>query len=67
MKKKYLMHRFSKTLAVVILSAAMLLSGCTSANQVSDTTSTGTEAQAQQSQSSAQGGSSNNYSASSGL
>ena len=66
MKKKYLMHRFSKTLAVVILSAAMLLSGCTSANQVSDTTNTGTEAQAQQSQSSAQGGSSNNYSASSG-
>ena len=64
MKKKYLMHRFSKTLAVVILSAAMLLSGCTSADQVSDATGTGTEAQAQQTQSSTQGGSVN-YSSSS--
>jgi hypothetical protein len=50
MKKKYLVHRFSKTLAVVILSAAMLLSGCTSANELGGTTSTGAEAQTQSSQ-----------------
>lgn len=50
MKKKYLVHRFSKTLAVVILSAAMLLSGCTSANELGGTSSTGAEAQTQSSQ-----------------
>lgn len=50
MKKKYLVRRFSKTLAVVILSAAMLLSGCTSANELGGTTSTGAEAQTQSSQ-----------------
>ena len=50
MKKKYLVRRFSKTLAVMILSTAMLLSGCTSANELGGTTSTGAEAQTQSSQ-----------------
>ena len=39
MKKKYLMHKFSKVFAVMLLSAALALGGCTSASNLEETVS----------------------------
>ncbi|MBO4514588.1 MAG: carbohydrate-binding domain-containing protein, partial [Lachnospiraceae bacterium] len=52
MKKKYLMHKFSKVFAVMLLSAALALGGCTSANAPEGTT----DAAASQTESSVQAG-----------